>query len=420
MSAFDRFNFQNQLSRIGAQASQAAIAADRARFQSLEQAGIQKTDRIVVDLSEFYRELKARTGGSRGSDPITSNIEQQKTFIETIVGSFALPSRFTILLEGVQRETNERLARNCQSVSLPGRSIQSQPHKIYGPPRELIYEANYPNEIQLTFRVSEDMFERDFFDLWMNKSISYTSFDLEYPDNYSTGLKIYQLDKTDNYLYCIQLYNVFCKAIGDIELSSDASDQIETVNITLGYTEHQVIGYRYSNFVGIQRANMMREDISAFLSGNAGSRNSSSVAPNLTSFGSSTPFDAIGYQSQGVIDDINSLRRSSSTQQRASSGKLPSVGGVPTTSANPGASDPIENNIYNTSSSPYGISSLGGVPITVESGESTSAATTASVPSGGTPSSVESGDIDLTETDDGVNIRYTSPPSSGNSIPVNP
>jgi hypothetical protein len=411
MSVFDRFNFQNQLSRIGAFASQVAINADRARFASLQQTGIQNTDRIVVDLTEFYKQLKARTGGSRASDPITSSIAQQRSFIGEL--GFALPNRFTLFLEGVDAAVNERLARNCQSVSLPGRSIQSQPHKIYGPPREMIYEANFPNEIQLTFRVSEDMFERDFFDMWINKSISYTSFDLEYPDYYSTGLKIYQLDKTDNYLYCMQLYNVFCKGIGDIEMSSDASDQIETVNITLGYTEHQVIGYRVGRdrTVARQRAAGMREDISAFLS---------DLPKTESLFGSGIPFGANGNQSQSAIDDIISLRRSSSTQQRASSGKLPSVGGVPITSATPGASDPIESNIYNTSSSPYGISSRGGIPISVESGESTSAATTASVQPGGVPTSVEGGDIDNDEIDDGIGPKYPQIPETGNSVPVLP
>lgn len=416
MSRFNFPNFNDQLSRLGADVSREAISFDQRVFREAEEARTRKTDQQVADLSRLYKELKNRYGGSRGSDPVSSDVGSQKAFIEKIIGSYALPSRFTIFVEGVGWETNERLARNCQSVSLPGRAFQSQPHKIYGPPREHIYEVNYPNEIQLTFRVGEDMFERDFFDMWMNKSASYSTFDLSYPDEYMTAIKIYQLDKQDNYLYCMQLYNAFCKNIGDIELSADASDQIETVTVTIGYSEHQVIGYRYKNWVSQQRASMMKEDIKAFIAGNIGDL-PSSTRPT-PSFGQSIPWDT---RTEGDIvrEDLDILLRSS-VQQVAPTAKLPSVGGVPTTSANPGVADPIESNIYNTSSSAYGISSRGGVPISIESGESTAAATTSSVPPGGVPTSVEGGDIDQDEIDDGIGPKYPPTPPSGSSIPIPP
>ena len=77
----------------------------------------------------------------------------------------------------------------------------------------------------------------------MNTAMSHHTHDVNYPDDYMTTTRIFQMDKNDNYVYCTQLYNVFAKTISDIELSTDASDQIETVNITLGYSESQVIGY---------------------------------------------------------------------------------------------------------------------------------------------------------------------------------
>jgi hypothetical protein len=68
--------------------------------------------------------------------------------------------------------------------------------------------------------------------------------DLLYPDTYMTNLRIYQLDRRDLKVYCTELYNVFCKNISDIELSTDASDQITTINVTLAYSEYQVVGKR--------------------------------------------------------------------------------------------------------------------------------------------------------------------------------
>jgi hypothetical protein len=177
-----------------------------------------------------------------GLDPKSSNQAGQLSHIARM-GLFARPTRYYFVIDQIESYANDRLNRNCQTISLPGRAFQTQPLKIYGPPKEFIYETNYQNELQMTLRIGEDMFERDFFERWMNKAMSYTSSDLTYPDEYMTSMRIYQLDRTDNKLYCCELYNVFCKSVSDIELSADATDQVETVNITLGYSEYNVTGY---------------------------------------------------------------------------------------------------------------------------------------------------------------------------------
>jgi hypothetical protein len=182
------------------------------------------------------------TNGTKYMDFLTSDIERQKAHILKMNG-YARPTRFAFIIEGVLWGLNERLNRNCQTISLPGRSLMSQAAKIYGSPRDQVYEVNYPNELQITFRVGDDMLERDFFERWMNTAMSHHTHDVNYPEDYMTTMKIYQLDRADNYVYCSELYNVFAKSIGDIELSTDSSDQIETINITLGYSESQIVGY---------------------------------------------------------------------------------------------------------------------------------------------------------------------------------
>lgn len=208
-------------------------------FDQIEE-GIASTN---ARIQKFYDDLASETGGLKYKDPLTSSITKQ---MEHIVGMhyYARPTRFYFEIEGLGWPQNERLVRNCQSASMPGRALQSQPLKIYGPPVEYVYESNYANEIQMTFRVGEDFFERDFFEGWMGSAYSPMTADLLYPDTYMTNLRIYQLDRQDLKVYCTELYNVFCKSISDIELSTDSSDQIETINVTLSYSEYQVIGKR--------------------------------------------------------------------------------------------------------------------------------------------------------------------------------
>jgi hypothetical protein len=194
-------------------------------------------------IEKFYDDLINETGGMKYRDPITSNISRQMAHIADM-NFYSRPTRFYFEIEGLGWPQNERLVRNCQNTVMPGRALQTQPLKIYGPPIEYAYEANYANELQMTFRVGEDLFERDFFEGWMGSVYSPMTGDLLYPDTYMTNMRIYQLDRRDLKVYCTELYNVFCKNISDIELSTDATDQITTINVTLAYSEYQVVGKR--------------------------------------------------------------------------------------------------------------------------------------------------------------------------------
>jgi hypothetical protein len=194
-----------------------------------------------IYLKRAEEQLEQSVGYTKYKTAVRSNIEQQMAHIVNM-GGYARPTRFHLEFTEFNPYVNERLSRNCMSTNLPGRGLQSQPLKIYGPPMEYVYETNYQNELQMTFRVGSDMFERVFFEDWMNTAYSNITADVEYPDVYRRSLKLYQLDMLDKKVLCMRLDDVFCKSVGDIELSTDASDQIETVTVTMGYTQYQIIG----------------------------------------------------------------------------------------------------------------------------------------------------------------------------------
>jgi hypothetical protein len=192
-------------------------------------------------IADYLIAEEADVGGYKYKDYIGSSISKQIAHIKNM-GSYARPTRFFFEIDGLGPIVNERLVRNCVNTTIPGRALQTQPLKIYGPPREYAYEANYTSELQMTFRVGEDMFERDFFEGWAGSVISPMTMDLKYPDSYKTTMRIYQLDKVDLKVYAVELYDVFCKTIGEMELSTDSSDQISTLNVTLSYSEYQTVG----------------------------------------------------------------------------------------------------------------------------------------------------------------------------------
>lgn len=186
----------------------------------------------------FYAKIQ---GQYKGRPTSVSDLSKQLDHLENM-GYYARPTRFCFYIDGLKPEINDRLIRNCISTSLPGRALMTQGFKIYGNPLEQVYEVNYATEMNMTFRVGEDMLERDMFESWMNKSISYNTADVAYPDDYMTTMRIYQLDRKDGYLYCIRLNNVFCKTIADMDFSSDSSDQVQTVQVTIAYSDFAVVG----------------------------------------------------------------------------------------------------------------------------------------------------------------------------------
>jgi hypothetical protein len=221
-----------------------ALARQDAERASLRDTTIYEQSRqnqLNEDINFFFAQQEKNIGGVKDRDPNSSSISKQISHIVDM-GYYARPTRFFFEIDGLPANINARLNRNCVNTNIPGRAFQSQPQKIYGAPREFVYELNYANEISMSFRVGQDMFERNFFETWMHAIASPMSGDLEYPTNYRKSMRIFQLNRTDTKVLGVELYDVFCKNIGDIDLNTEASDQITTLTVSLGYSEYQIMG----------------------------------------------------------------------------------------------------------------------------------------------------------------------------------
>jgi hypothetical protein len=196
--------------------------------------------------AEFFHRLEQETGGSKNRDPNTSNVQKQISFMvnKTLgVNGYARPTRFYFEFAKVGSKFNERLSRNCASISMPGKALATQPLKINGPPAEYPYDVNFTNELTATFRVGADYFERQFFESWVNQAIPNQFHKVNYSNEYKTTLRIYALNQFDSKIYCVELQDCFCKAIGDINFSHDLTDTITTIDVTFSFSEYFVMGW---------------------------------------------------------------------------------------------------------------------------------------------------------------------------------
>jgi hypothetical protein len=175
-----------------------------------------------------------------------SSIEDMKGKImsPTHFGTLS-PNRFEIVITGVDNKSiAERLNIMCESVSFPGRSVSTQPARVYGPIREMPYEALYTGDLDITFRVGRDTLERNFFEDWMNRIVSKNSHDFKYygkeESGFAKGIKIHQLDTANNVVYAVQVREAYPKAVNAYEVSHNTTDEYLKQVVSFSYRDYIV------------------------------------------------------------------------------------------------------------------------------------------------------------------------------------
>lgn len=135
------------------------------------------------------------------------------------VVEFNSPSSLITLIGPLGKE---RLAVQCETASLPGKSFSTKELPIYGPVRKLPYIATFTNTIELTFRVGTDFKERSLFDEWQALIMNPSTNMFNYYDGYVSNLIVHQLNQADERIYSVLLTEAWPQTIQAIELSAEA------------------------------------------------------------------------------------------------------------------------------------------------------------------------------------------------------
>jgi hypothetical protein len=146
--------------------------------------------------------------------------------------------------DGINRLGGQELARNvgmmCDSISMPSRNVASEAHQIYGPKREMPYAYTFPGTVEASFYGDKFLRQRAFFETWQKLIFNINTHNLNYYDEYTSEIDIYQLGQSttgadrDRITYGVRLYEVYPKTMGSIEYSYGADDIVK-VPVTLAY-----------------------------------------------------------------------------------------------------------------------------------------------------------------------------------------
>lgn len=130
------------------------------------------------------------------------------------------------------------LTLRCESVLVPGRSFNVTPYRIYGPARNMPTEAIYSGEISMTFLLSADLREREFFETWMNSISNPIDYKFEYYYSYISNVQVNILNRNDDISHISMIEEVYPKTIGDLQMGYDRDNDTIKQEITFAFRRY--------------------------------------------------------------------------------------------------------------------------------------------------------------------------------------
>lgn len=121
----------------------------------------------------------------------------------------------------------------CAATNLPGKSIATQPSRIYGENREMPYEVMY-EPVTFSFYSDSGMELKKAFDRWMNLVIDPSTRQIRYYDDYVRQIDIRLLNVDESEPYHVILFEAYPKSVQAIQLDY-ANKEAMRFDVTIQY-----------------------------------------------------------------------------------------------------------------------------------------------------------------------------------------
>ena len=150
---------------------------------------------------------------------------------------YAVSNRFEVIIAAPMANFAEqrRVSLRCETVSLPGRNLDSMTDSnIYGPTREIVKGVTYAEDVSLSFVSSGGLEERVFFEEWQKLAFNEETWNVNYYNDYIGSVEIYLLDRQDTKKFGIKLWEAYPKSITATDLSQSSNSEI--IRISVGFS----------------------------------------------------------------------------------------------------------------------------------------------------------------------------------------
>ena len=126
---------------------------------------------------------------------------------------------------------NESLDVLCESITFPGKQIETADNSLYRNPLKL--PTGYINdEVSVTFRLTEDFLVKRVFEVWQAGIIDQSTYKARYLVEYVQDMEFQHQDKNDDVRYSIKLINAYPITVGSIAKSHETTNAAVTMSVT--------------------------------------------------------------------------------------------------------------------------------------------------------------------------------------------
>ena len=217
-------------------------------------------DKSLVDVAKDPR-LQRKPGGSGVIQRFQAQINQGE--------GMARPNRFIVIINPPQKlviepggpagqdlsasanqnnndlksaAVRENMQMMCNKITMPSRDINTAPHLMYGPKREMPYAYSFSGEIELQFYGDKFLRQRMFWENWQKTIFNGETHDMRYYNDYVGSIDIFQLgqfnagnDDDARVTYAVRLFEVYPQIVSGIEYAYGSNDQVVQVPVTLNF-----------------------------------------------------------------------------------------------------------------------------------------------------------------------------------------
>lgn len=214
--------------------SKAASAALDAQFLSNQIEAGRQPERSSWPLQDYF--AKIITGDLARKSKFRVAFALPKKFDDAWKGKDVIPGPDNLKTQGIFVKAGNYLSVLCESISMPGKTMLSQADDLlYGPPREMGSGPPVMTDITAVFQVAPDLRVKQIFEAWHDLMIDQVSWHLNYYSDYVGGMQIFQLDRSEQDRYGIQLYEVFPKTVTAMDMGWSQQDAYQTIQVVFSY-----------------------------------------------------------------------------------------------------------------------------------------------------------------------------------------
>lgn len=153
---------------------------------------------------------------------------------------FAKANRFAVFFNlplGISGSADDirDLSFLCETSELPGRALNVQEYRYYGPNFKMPHQSAY-TDINFTIYVRSFMNDKRLFDNWIEYINPKTTYDFRFRNEYSTDINIFQYEEDGKESYKVTLQKAYPINVNPMPLAW-AEDNIHRLQVSFCYVD---------------------------------------------------------------------------------------------------------------------------------------------------------------------------------------